>query len=255
MMRLKNQVAVITGGAGAIGRATAKRFLNEGAMGILLVDQDSNGLKNVVKGFESDRVKQFTADVSKSADVEKYIQKALHEFGKIDILFLNAGIEGVVKPLTEYPEEVYDKVMAVNAKGVWLGMKYVFPYMKNNGGGSIIINSSVAGLEGTPQVMAYVTSKHAVIGSMRVAALEGAAHNIRVNTIHPSPVDNRMMRSLEEGFAPGSGEEARKDFEKTIPLGRYAANDEIAELVLFLASDESRFITGSTYVIDGGMTT
>lgn len=102
-MRLKNQTAVITGGAGAIGRATAKRFLNEGAEGILLVDQDTNGLKNVLKSLESDRVFQFTADVSKSVDVEKYIEKAVHEFGRIDILFLNAGIEGVVKPLTEYP--------------------------------------------------------------------------------------------------------------------------------------------------------
>ncbi|WP_234567584.1 SDR family NAD(P)-dependent oxidoreductase [Rhodohalobacter sp. 614A] len=253
-MRLKNQIAVITGGAGAIGRATAKRFLNEGAKGILLVDLDSNKLKNVIKSFESDRIKYFTADVSKSEDVEKYIRKAIREFGKIDILFLNAGIEGVVQPLTEYPEDVYDKVMAVNTKSVWLGMKYAFPHMIKNGGGSIIISSSVAGLQGTPQVMAYVTSKHAVIGSMRVAALEGAPHNIRVNTIHPSPVDNRMMRSLEEGFAPGAAEEAKKGFEKTIPLGRYASNDEIADLVLFLASDESRFITGATYTIDGGLT-
>lgn len=252
-MRLKNQTAIITGGSGAIGRATAKRFLNEGIEGILLVDQDASALKNVVKGLESDRIKTFTADVSKARDTEEYIKKAIREFGRIDIFFLNAGIEGVVKPLSEYPEDIYDKVMAVNAKSVWLGMKYAFPHMKKHGG-SIIINSSVAGLQGTPEVMAYVTSKHAVIGSMRVAALEGAPHNIRVNTIHPSPVDNRMMRSLEEGFSPGAGNEAKQNFEKMIPLGRYAENDEIAELVLFLASDESKFITGSTYVIDGGLT-
>lgn len=253
-MRLKNQTAVITGGAGAIGRATAKRFLNEGAEGILLVDQDTNGLKNVLKSLESDRVFQFTADVSKSVDVEKYIEKAVHEFGRIDILFLNAGIEGVVKPLTEYPEEVYDTVMAVNTKSIWLGMKFAFPYMIKSGGGSVIINSSVAGLQGTPNVIAYVTSKHAIVGSMKVAALEGAPHNIRVNSIHPSPVDNRMMRSLEEGFSPGSGSEAKENFEKMIPMGRYAENDEIADLVLFLASDESKFITGSTFAIDGGLT-
>jgi len=252
-MRLKNQTAIITGGSGSIGRATARRFLNEGAEGILLVDQDAIALKNVVKGLESDRIKTFTADVSKARDTEKYIEKAIREFGRIDIFFLNAGIEGVVKPLSEYPEDIYDKVMAVNAKSVWLGMKYAFPHMKKQGG-SIIINSSVAGLQGTPEVMAYVTSKHAVIGSMRVAALEGAPHNIRVNTIHPSPVDNRMMRSLEEEFSPGAGGDAKQNFEKMIPLGRYAENDEIAELVLFLASDESKFITGSTYVIDGGMT-
>jgi NAD(P)-dependent dehydrogenase (short-subunit alcohol dehydrogenase family) len=149
---------------------------------------------------------------------------------------------------------MYDKVLSVNVKGVWLGLKHAFPHMKENGGGSVIITSSVAGLQGTPNVMAYVTSKHAVIGSMRVAALEGAEHNIRVNSIHPSPVDNRMMRSLEEGFAPGAAEEAKEGFEQMIPLKRYADNSDIADLVVFLASDESSFITGSTYSIDGGMT-
>lgn len=253
-MRLKNKVAVITGGAGGIGLETAKRFLNEGAEGILLVDLNEDQLKEAAKSLESDDVKFFQADVSKSDEVKAYTQKAIQEFGKIDILFLNAGVEGVVKPLTEYPEDVYDKVLAVNVKGIWLGMKHAFPHMKENGGGSVIITSSVAGLQGTPNVMAYVTSKHAIIGSMKVGALEGAEDNIRVNSIHPSPVDNRMMRSLEEGFAPGGAEEAKKGFEQMIPLKRYAKNGEIANLALFLASDESSFITGSTYSIDGGMT-
>jgi len=251
-MRLKNKVAVITGGAGGIGLETARLFLKEGASGILLVDLKNDQLKDAAKSLESDVVKYFEADVSKSDQVKAYTEKAVKEFGKIDILFLNAGIEGVVKPLTDYPEEIYDKVMAVNVKSVWLGMKYAFPVMKKEGG-SIIITSSVAGFEGTPNVMAYVTSKHAIVGSMRVGALEGAEHNIRVNSIHPSPVDNRMMRSLEEGFAPGGGEEAKKGFEQMIPLGRYATNDEIASLALFLASDESKFITGATYTIDGGL--
>ena len=170
-------------------------------------------------------------------------------------MFANAGIEGVVKPLTEYPEEVYDKVLSVNVKGVWNTLRFTFPELEKSGGGSVIITSSVAGLRGTPNVMAYVTSKHAVTGSMKVAALEGAPKGIRVNSIHPSPVDNRMMRSLEEGFAPGEGEVAKEHFEQTIPLGRYANNDEIAKLALFLASDDSSFITGAQYPIDGGMTT
>lgn len=251
--RIDGKVAIITGGAGGIGRETAKNFLEEGAAGILLVDLDESQLKEAAKGLESDNVKFFKADVSNSKDVKAYTEKAIQEFGRIDVLFLNAGIEGVVKPLTAYPEEMYDKVLSVNVKGVWLGLKHAFPHMKENGGGSVIITSSVAGLQGTPNVMAYVTSKHAVIGSMRVAALEGAEHNIRVNTVHPSPVDNRMMRSLEEGFAPGEAEEAKKGFEQTIPLKRYADNADIAKLVTFLASDESSFITGSTYSIDGGM--
>lgn len=254
-MRLKEKVAIITGGAGGIGLESARKFLDEGASGILLVDLDEMKLKDAAKQLESDRVFYFTADVSKDKEVKAYTKKAMLEFGRIDVLFLNAGIEGVVKPLTEYPEEMYDKVIAVNVKSVWLGMKHAFPIMKENGGGSVIITSSVAGLQGTPNVMAYVTSKHAVIGSMKVGALEGAEHNIRVNSIHPSPVDNQMMRSLEEGFAPGEAEEAKKNFESMIPLGRYASNDEVANLALFLASDESKFITGSTYSIDGGLTT
>lgn len=253
-MRLKNKVAIITGGAGGIGLSTAKRFLNEGALGIMLVDLNEDALKKAAAILNSEHVSYTVADVSKSEDVETYVLQTIEQFGRIDILFLNAGIEGVVKPLTEYPEEVYDKVLAVNTKGVWLGMKYGFPELKKTGGGSVIITSSVAGLKGTPNVMAYVTSKHAVTGSMKVGALEGAEHNIRVNAIHPSPVDNRMMRSLEEGFAPGASETAKSGFEKMIPLGKYASNDEIANLVLFLASDESSFITGSSYSIDGGMT-
>jgi NAD(P)-dependent dehydrogenase (short-subunit alcohol dehydrogenase family) len=253
-MRLKNKIAVITGGAGGIGLESAKIFLREGAAGILLVDLNEEPLKDAAKSLESDKVKFFVADVSKSDQVKAYTEKAIKEFGKIDILFLNAGIEGVVKPLTEYPEEMYDKVLAVNTKGVWLGLKYAFPHMKESGGGSVIITSSVAGMMGTPNVMAYVTSKHALNGTMRVAALEGAADKIRVNSIHPSPVDNRMMRSLEEGFAPGAGAEAKKNFEQMIPLGRYASNAEIAHVALFLASDESSFITGAMYAVDGGMT-
>ena len=252
-MRLKDKVAIITGGAGGIGLSTAELFLNEGAKGVLLVDLDEDMLKDAAKGLDSENEAFFSADASKSDEVKAYTEKAIEEFGQIDVLFLNAGIEGVVKPLTEYPEELFDKVIDVNVKGVWLGMKHAFPHMKDSGG-SVIITSSVAGLQGTPNVMAYVTSKHATIGAMKVGALEGAEHNIRVNSIHPSPVDNRMMRSLEEGFSPGKGDEAKKGFEQMIPLGRYGKNEEIANLALFLASDESKFITGSTYAIDGGLT-
>lgn len=253
-MRLTGKHAIITGGAGGIGLATARRFLAEDASGVLLVDLDETKLREAAHSLDSERVAWEAADVGNSADVERYTQRAIDAFGGIDVLFLNAGIEGVVSPLEDYPEEIYDRVLRVNVKGVWLGLRHAFPHMKRNGGGSVIITSSVAGLGGTPNVMAYVTSKHAVIGSMRVAALEGAPHNIRVNTIHPSPVDNRMMRSLEEGFAPGKADEMKKTFTQNIPLGRYGSNEDMANLALFLASDESAFITGSTYAIDGGMT-
>jgi NAD(P)-dependent dehydrogenase (short-subunit alcohol dehydrogenase family) len=252
MKKLEHKSAVITGGAGSIGVTTAKLFLEHGAK-VLLVDLDDQSLKKSVEELGGKDVSYWVADVSKSDDVQQYADEALRLFGKVDIFFNNAGIEGVVKPVTEYPEEMFDKVMAVNVKGAWLGNKYLVPIMKD--GGSVIMSSSVAGLGGTPNVSAYVISKHAVIGMMRNLALELAPRKIRVNTINPSPVDNRMMRSLEEGFAPSHGAEAKKGFEQTIPLGRYAKPEEIANLVLFLASDDSQFITGTTQVIDGGMTT
>lgn len=253
-MRLDGRVAIITGGAGGIGLAAARLFLKEGAAGVHLVDLSEEALTDAAAELDRERVGISAADVSKDGDVARYMAEARERFGRVDILFLNAGVEGAVKPLEEYPEETYDLVMGVNVKGVWLGMKHGFPALEEAGGGSVIITSSVAGLQGTPNVSAYTTSKHATIGLMRSGALEGAARGIRVNSIHPSPVDNRMMRSLEEGFAPGAATEAKKGFEGMIPLGRYATNDEIAAAALFLASDESRFITGAVIPVDGGLT-
>jgi len=251
MKRLENKTAVITGGAGGIGKATAERFLREGAS-VLLVDLKEEDLKAAVKELGEKNIYYSTADVSNAETVKKYAGDAEKYLKKVDIFFNNAGIEGVVKPITDYPVEEYDKVMAVNVRGAWLGMKYIIPLMQ--GGGSIIITSSVAGLRGTANVSAYVASKHALGGLTKSVALELAGKNIRVNSINPSPVDNRMMRSLEKGFNPESGEEARSQFEQMIPLGRYAENNDIAKLATFLASDESSFITGAIYSIDGGMT-
>ena len=132
------------------------------------------------------------------------IQVAEERYGGVDILLANAGIEGEVKPIVDYDEAVFDRVMNVNVKGVWLGLKSTIPAMKRRGGGSIVITSSVAGLHGTQNIAAYGTSIHAVIGLMRAAARECAALNIRVNTVNPSPVETRMMRSLEGGMGPGT---------------------------------------------------
>lgn len=250
MKKLENKVAIITGGAGSIGMTTAKLFLEEGAK-VLLVDLEEEPLKKAVTELGGKAVQYCVADVTKSADVQRYVDTAVKAFGKIDVFFNNAGIEGTVKPIVDYPEEMFDKVIAVNVRGVWLGNKYVLPHM--NDGGSIIITSSVAGLLGSPNVSAYIISKHAGVGIMRATSVEAAPRKIRVNSVHPSPVDNRMMRSLEEGFSPGKGAAVKKQLELTIPLGRYAKPIEIAKLVLFLASDDSQFITGTTQVIDGGI--
>jgi len=253
-MELKDKFAIITGGAGGIGLATANLFLNEGAKGVALVDFSQKNLDEAKKELVQKNVLYIQADVSKAADVKRYTEESLKAFGKIDVLFLNAGVEGVVKPILDYPEEIFDQVIGVNVKGVWLGMKYGFPALKQGGGGSVIITSSVAGLRGFAQLSAYVASKHATIGLMKTGALEGALDKIRVNSIHPSPVDNRMMRSLEEQMAPGAASVVKEGFTKMIPLGHYADNIDIAQMALFLASDRSKFITGSTNVVDGGFT-
>jgi NAD(P)-dependent dehydrogenase (short-subunit alcohol dehydrogenase family) len=250
MNKLDKKIAIITGGSGSIGLATAKLFLEEGAK-VMLVDIQEDELKKAVQELKSENVAYYKADVSLAKDVERYVTETINLFGKIDVFFNNAGIEGSVKPITEYPEDVFDKVISVNVKGNWLGNKYVLPHMVD--GGSIIMTSSVAGISGFANLSAYVASKHAVVGIMRATALEVAPRKIRVNTIHPSPVNNRMMRSIEEGASAGHGEEVKKQFESTIPIGRYAEPIEIANLVLFLASDDSQFITGTTQVIDGGM--
>jgi NAD(P)-dependent dehydrogenase (short-subunit alcohol dehydrogenase family) len=251
MSKLADKVSVITGGSGGIGSAAAKLFLNEGAK-VVLVDINEAALQNVVSELGSENVRYFVADVSKAAEVEAYVAYTVKTFGKIDVFFNNAGVEGVVKSIADYDESEFDKVISINVKGVWLGMKYVLPEM--NDGGSIVNTSSVAGLQGFESMSAYVTSKHAVIGLTRAVAREASARKIRVNSVHPSPVDNRMMRSLEEGFAPGQGEAVKKGFEVSIPLGRYATNEEVANAVLFLASPDSQFITGTKLVVDGGMT-
>ena len=196
MTRLEGKTAIITGGAGEIGMAAARLFLDEGAK-VLLVDLEDDALKKAVQSLQSDSAAYLAADVTRPEQVENYVNRAVELFGGLDVFLNNAGIEGVVKPIPEYPIDEFDRVIAVNIRGVWLGLKYVMPEMQKRGGGSIIITSSVAGVGGSPNMSAYVTSKHAVIGMMRTAALEGAANNIRVNTVNPSPVEGRMMRSIE----------------------------------------------------------
>lgn len=250
MKRLENKVALITGGAAGIGKATAALFLEEGAR-IMLVDLNEEVLKATAEEFGNSQVAYCVADVSRSGDVKKYVQHTLDTFGRIDVFFNNAGIEGNSHPIEAYPEALFDKVIAVNVKGVWLGCQHVLPKMAE--GGSAIITSSVAGLKGMQGLGAYVTSKHAVIGIMRTAALEFAPQKIRVNTVHPGPVNTEMMRRIETDMSPEDAGQAKKNFESLVPFERYAEPREIAELVLFLASDESAFISGGTHVVDGGM--
>lgn len=248
MGRLTDKVGVITGGAGGIGKVTAELLLKEGAK-VVLVDLFREALdktKGELQRFGD--VTAVQADVSDEGDVKNYVETAVRQYGKIDVFFNNAGIEGKVAPITEQKVEDFDQVMSVNVRGVFLGLKHVLPVMMKQGGGSIINTSSVAGLHGSPNVSPYIASKHAVVGLTKAAAVEAARSNVRVNSIHPSPVNTRMMRSLEEGL-----EVSQEALAKTIPLRRYGEPIDIANLVLFLASDESAFITGVQYRVDGGM--
>ncbi|HEU4324194.1 MAG TPA: glucose 1-dehydrogenase [Roseiflexaceae bacterium] len=253
MGRLSDKVAVITGGAGGIGRATGLRFAQEGAR-VLLVDRDGAALEEAVAAIGSDSASAAVADVSQGEEVAGYVQAAVERYGRIDVFFNNAGIEGAIKPLIEQSEEEFDRVIAVNLRGVWLGLKHVIPVMLRGGGGSVIITSSVAGLIGSPGLGVYCASKHGVIGLMRTAALEYAQAGLRVNTINPGAVATRMLRSLEEAAGPEGVAQTRERLTAMVPQGRYGAPEEVADLALFLASDESRYCNGGIYTIDGGLT-
>ena len=209
MKRLQDKVAIITGGSGGIGKETASRFLDEGAS-VVLVDIDQGSLDEARKKLGGDgRVLAVQADVSNEEDVRRYVQATLDRFKRIDVFFNNAGIEGKVAPLEQQETAMFDKVMAINVRGAYLGLKHVLPHMYAAGAGSVINTSSVAGLDGSADVLPYVTSKHALTGMTEVAAIESAHHGVRVNSVHPSPVNTRMMRSLEAGFDPEDAEAAR----------------------------------------------
>lgn len=253
MKRLKDKVALITGGAAGIGLETARLFLGVGAR-VALVDLDDDDLSDAARDLGNpDDLLTIAADVSSVEDSKRYVAQTVEAFGRIDVFFNNAGIEGKVAPLVDQKIEDFDRVLAVNVRGAFLGLQHVLPVMIGQKSGSVINMSSIAGLKGRPNVAPYITSKHAVVGLTRAAAIEAAGHNVRVNSVHPSPVNTRMMRSLEEGFNPGHGEEVKQQVADSIPLGRYGESLDIANLVLFLASDESAFITGAQYPVDGGM--
>ncbi len=250
-MRLEEKVAIITGGAGGIGAAAAERFLQEGAY-VLLVDLDEDALAETCTRLGSNRVSYLVGDVTQAADNQAMVDTATQRYGGLDAFLANAGIEGDVASLLDYPEQRFDELMAINVKGPFLALRAAIPAMRRRGGGSVIITSSIAGLTGAPRLAPYATSKHAVIGLMRSAAKEFAPEGIRVNTVNPSPVNTRMMRSIEQGLSPDEPEQAVQVLTAGIPMQRYAEPQDIANLMLFLASDESAFITGSVYSADGG---
>jgi NAD(P)-dependent dehydrogenase (short-subunit alcohol dehydrogenase family) len=231
MDRLRGKVALISGGGGSIGAATARCFAAEGAK-VVVIDLDEDGLVAVTDEIGPERCAYVETDVTDSDQVRDAVRITVERFGGLDVVFANAGVFGEHASITDYPEDVFDRVMAVNVRGSFLLAKHAFAVMRE--GGSFVFNSSIVGL-------------------MRTAVREVADRGIRVNSIHPGPVDNRFQHRIEVDITGQPEDRAAVLFEERIPLGRHAAPDEIARTVLFLACDDSSYITGATIKADGGL--
>ena len=254
-MSMQGKVALVTGAGGGIGRATCLAFARSGARVAAVDAKRELGEETVSQltglGHEA---RFFQADVAKADDVKAYVDRTVQAYGRIDAFFNNAGIEGTLSPLADYPENVFDLVLSVNLRGVFLGLKYVLKVMLAQKSGSVINTASTGGLHGSPGLSAYAASKHGVIGLTRSAALEVAKDGVRVNAICPGATNTRMMRSIEEMVNPGDPAAALERFAAVIPSGRYADPADIAQVVLFLASEASSNVTGVALPIDGGLT-
>jgi NAD(P)-dependent dehydrogenase (short-subunit alcohol dehydrogenase family) len=250
MRLLEGKVCIVTGGAGSLGLASAALFLSEGAK-VTLVDRSASALEAARRELEPrGEIMACAADVSRSSHTRGYVDASLEKWGRLDVLFSNAGVSGVIRPVVDYPEEVFDEVMAVNVKASFLACKHALPHISD--GGSIIMTSSVVGVTSDPGICAYASSKHALIGLMRTVAKE-AAPRVRVNVVAPGPIDNGFQQQVEAGLTHALGRDATQLLNGMIPLGRHARAEEIARAVLYLASDQSSFCTGSVLMADGGM--
>lgn len=248
---LQDRVALVTGAGGEIGAATVRLMVARGARvaGVDLNPASMDGLADLGDAFHP-----LAGDVTDEDSVRAFVARAEAHFGPTDIFFNNAGIEGPVLPIGEFPLEAFRKVVDVNLVGVFLGLKHVVPGMMQRGRGAVINTSSVAGLTGTSGICAYNATKHAVIGMTRSVAAEAGPHGVRVNSVNPGPIASRMMESLESGMEGDAGDPMRAAFEALIPAGRYGTPEEVAALVAFLASEDARYINGAVMTIDGGFT-
>lgn len=245
--------AVITGGAGGIGAATAERLVARG-MAVLIVDRDAAAAEAVVEGLVrgGGLASFYAADVSLEGDVVAYVAAAVDRYGRIDAFFNNAGIEGAIGKVEDYPLEMFDQVIAVNLRGMFLGLQHVVPVMRRQGSGAILNTASQAGVRGVPGLSGYVASKHAVVGLSQGVALEVAAAGIRVNCLCPGPTETRMMEDIAVAVRVAGGNP--ESFVDRIPLGRFGKAAEIADVAAWALTDAPAFMTGAVLTVDGAMT-
>jgi NAD(P)-dependent dehydrogenase (short-subunit alcohol dehydrogenase family) len=253
-IRLDGKVAVVTGAAGVIGSATLRLLAERGAR-IVAVDRHEADLKAAIdESPASAEAFAVAADVTSEHEVADYVRATIDRFGTIDVFYNNAGIEGDVKPITEYSLASFRKVIDVNVVGVFLGMKHVLPLMLKQNKGSIINTASIAGLVGSPQIAVYSASKHAVIGLTKSAAWECTGTGVRVNCVCPGLIDSRMLSTILQGRSGGNAPPPNDRIVERIPARRLGQASEVASIVAFLASDEASYVSGSAYTVDGGRT-
>jgi NAD(P)-dependent dehydrogenase (short-subunit alcohol dehydrogenase family) len=250
---LDGKTTFISGAGSGIGAAAARRFAAEGSR-LILIDVDGAGLGRLGAELGGDRALTAVADVADEEATARVVGTGIERFGRIDVGLLNVGVTGMLAPIAKMPVEAFDATMRTNVRGAFIGLKALLPRMVEWGGGSIVLTASTAGFRaGAPNRSAYVTSKHAVVGLMRAAAAEGAPGKVRVNAISPGGVDTPMTGSLKTMFGEEKAREMLAAFERSIPLGRIAQPDEIADAMLFFASDLSRYCTGTNLMVDGGL--
>ncbi|AXY60910.1 SDR family NAD(P)-dependent oxidoreductase [Acinetobacter sp. WCHAc010052] len=242
-MTMKNKVAMITGAASGIGRAVAEQLAAQQCQ-LCLVDQNADALEALAEILGKQvRVIIFTGDLSQPDFVENVVARIEQQFGRLDYALNNAGVTSPAQPLHELTLETWNSVLGVNLNSVFYGLKAQIPLMLKSGGGSVVNTSSMLGLVATQNRAAYVTSKHAVTGLSKAAALDYAQQNIRVNSVHPGYIETPLISHIDQQMLI-----------QKHPIGRLGTPQEVAELICFLLSDQASFITGAQYVIDGGYT-